>query len=90
MTGFIHLIIPHSDFKLTKGVDNLTTYQFNSRKAKHLFCKNCGIKPFYQPRSHPDSWSANINCLENFNIKEWDIQSFDGQNWQNAIQKLDN
>ena len=32
--------------------------------AEHLFCRHCGVKSFYQPRSHPDAWSVNANCLD--------------------------
>ena len=30
-------------FKLTAGEDFLTEYQFNSKEARHYFCKVCGI-----------------------------------------------
>lgn len=83
-TGFLHLILPLSKFKLLQGQDNLTTYQFNSGVAKHTFCKTCGIKPFYTPRSNPDGIDINVRCLDT-RPKHMRIVKFDGENWeQNA------
>ena len=53
-SGFLHLIVPKSRFALKTGEQDLTTYQFNTGVAKHLFCRHCGVKPFYIPRSNPD------------------------------------
>ena len=57
--GYLHLIVPRSSFKLLSGSEVLTTYEFNTGTAKHLFCSVCGIKAFYIPRSHPDGYSVN-------------------------------
>ncbi len=37
-TGFLHLIVPASDFTLLSGTDQLSAYTFNTGTAKHLFC----------------------------------------------------
>ena len=55
LTGFVHLIVPHGDFRLLSGGDALTGYRFGTGAAEHLFCSRCGVKSFYQPRSHPDA-----------------------------------
>ncbi len=88
MTGFNHLIISHQDFVLLSGQAELTHYRFNTCQADHLFCRICGIKSFYQPRSHADSWSVNTHCIDNFNATDWAHQDFDGHNWQQAITTL--
>lgn len=62
--GYEHLFIKHDDFKILAGSDSITEYTFRTKKAKHLFCKICGVKSFYQPRSHPDSYSINLKCVE--------------------------
>ncbi|MDA0572240.1 GFA family protein [Burkholderia gladioli] len=46
------------------GEDALTEYQFNTRVAKHFFCRHCGIYPFHQTRLDPLRWRVNIGCLE--------------------------
>jgi hypothetical protein len=45
-SGFLHLIVPKSRFRLLRGAGNLTTYTFNTGVAKHTFCRTCGMKPF--------------------------------------------
>jgi len=80
-SGFLHLIVPKSKFKLIQGEGNLTTYTFDSAEAKHKFCKICGIKSFYIPRSNPDGYDVNVRCLEP-QPKELTIEAFDGKNWE--------
>lgn len=81
-TGFLHMFVPHQDFTLLKGDGDLTSYRFGSGQAEHLFCKICGVKSFYQPRSHPDSWSVNYTCLDADHDLQPKIVKFDGQNWE--------
>ena len=83
-TGFEHLIVPAADFKLVSGEDMLTTYTFNTGVAKHLFCKRCGVKSFYVPRSNPDGYSVNLRCVDAGTITEVLYEDFDGQNWEKA------
>lgn len=49
---------------ILQGEDALSQYQFNTRTAKHFFCRHCGIYPFHQTRTNPQLWRANIGCLE--------------------------
>jgi len=81
-TGFVHVIVPESRFRLTRGADRLAEYTFNTRVAKHLFCSECGVKSFYRPRSNPDGWSVNARCLDDVEGLELIIETFDGQNWE--------
>jgi hypothetical protein len=81
-TGFLHLIVPASRFRLLSGGDALTTYTFNTRTAKHLFCRVCGVKAFYVPRSNPDGFSVNVRCLDRATVRSVKILPFDGENWE--------
>jgi hypothetical protein len=83
-TGYLHLIVPKSRFRLLSGEDKLTTYTFNTGTAKHFFCKVCGIKSFYIPRSHPDGYSVNFRCLDPKDFKSILTTEFDGQKWEEA------
>ena len=87
MTGFVHLIVPHADFTLEVGREHLTSYRFGSGAAEHLFCGRCGVKSFYQPRSHPRAWSVNANCLDA--PVALAVEPFDGRNWEAARAALD-
>ncbi len=85
MTDFLHLIVPAADFKLLSGGAELTTYTFNTGVAQHRFCKRCGIKAFYVPRSNPDGYSVNLRCLDPGTVAQFEIEDFDGRHWeQNA------
>ena len=86
-SGYLHLIVPRSKFKLLQGERHLTTYTFGTGKAKHHFCKTCGIKSFYIPRSNPDGYDVNVRCLEP-QPKELIIEYFDGKNWERNAQSL--
>lgn len=85
MSGFQHLIVPASSFRLLSSEDQLSEYRFRSKVARHLFCRTCGIKSFYIPRSNPEGISLNVRCLKLPEGVEIEFQAFDGQNWsQNA------
>ena len=81
MTGFLHLIVPKSRFRLTQGEGELTTYRFNTGVAQHKFCRTCGIKSFYVPRSNPDGIDVNVRCLDE-PPREMKIEPFDGREWE--------
>ncbi|MFM5922861.1 MAG: GFA family protein [Novosphingobium sp.] len=87
-TGFRHLIVPHGRFELISGGGCLTSYRFGTGAAEHLFCSTCGIKSFYQPRSHPDAWSVNFRCIDPGHGLEPVVSSFDGRNWEQARAEL--
>jgi len=84
MTGFRHLMVPHADFRLLSGEESLTSYRFGTGTAEHLFCSVCGVKSFYQPRSHPDAWSVNLNALDAPGALRVTVKRFDGRNWEQA------
>jgi hypothetical protein len=88
-TGFRHLIVPHSDFRLLSGEGSLTSYRFGTGAANHLFCSVCGVKSFYQPRSHPAAWSVNLNALDDTAALTIKATAFDGRNWEQAAAALD-
>jgi hypothetical protein len=77
MSGYQHLIVPRARFRLLKGSDSLTEYRFNTGVARHLFCRHCGVKAFYVPRSNPDGYSVNARCLERSTIERVEVEPFD-------------
>ena len=87
-SGYLHLIVTADRFSLLKGKNSLVEYQFHTGVARHLFCGTCGIKSFYVPRSHPESFSVNVNCLELPEDIELSIEDFDGRNWSENRSKI--
>lgn len=81
-TGYLHLMVPHDEFELITGRDSLSSYRFGTGAAEHLFCATCGIKSFYQPRSHPGCWSINARCLDQ--PVDLVVEKFDGRDWEQA------
>jgi hypothetical protein len=77
MSGYQHLIVPRTRFRLLQGADSLTEYRFNTGTARHLFCRHCGVKSFYVPRSNPDGYSVNVRCLDPATIENLEVELFD-------------
>jgi hypothetical protein len=88
MSGYLHVIVSTDKFRLLSGEDALETYTFNTGVAQHRFCRHCGVKSFYVPRSHPDGISVNANCIDPDTIVSLESDPFDGANWEENIHKL--
>ncbi|MFN3313374.1 MAG: GFA family protein [Hyphomonas sp.] len=88
MSGNIHVIVPSSRFQLVQGKDNLAEYTFNTGAAKHLFCRTCGVKSFYIPRSNPDGYAVTWRCLDDWMTLDVTVTPFDGQNWEANAARL--
>ncbi len=88
--GALHHKVSQEQFKLLSREDDLRLYQFNTKTAKHYFCKHCGMHPFSMPRTAPEMYSININCLDEIDVLllEVKINKFDGQNWEESFEKL--
>ncbi|MFQ5563848.1 MAG: GFA family protein [Parvularculaceae bacterium] len=90
MTGFLHLIVPKSRFLLIRGEDRLKEYRFGTGVARHLFCKVCGVKSFYVPRSNPDGVSVNLRCMDRAQFRSVESRPIDGVNWEKNAPALAN
>jgi hypothetical protein len=82
MTGFLHLIVPKGSFRLLSDPSALSEYRWNTGVARHLFCRTCGIKSFYVPRSNPDGIDVNVHCLDPATIESIRVEPFDGRHWE--------
>ena len=69
----------------TKGQDNLTLYQFNTKVAEHYFCKTCGIYTHHRRRSNPDEIGVNLACLDGQSPLLSEVVVNDGQNHPNDV-----
>jgi hypothetical protein len=82
--GALFVRVPPAQFRQLQGEDELTPYQFNTKLARHLFCKRCGIHPFSHPRSAPELFLINVRCLDDFDVEteQYEVNVFDGRNWE--------
>lgn len=88
MTGYLHVSVPHAAFELLTSTESLSEYRFGTGLAAHLHCRRCGIKSYYQPRSHPDCYSVNLRCIEGGTDHLGSLQPFDGRHWEQAAAQL--
>jgi hypothetical protein len=88
MSGYLHLIVPRARFRLLRGAASLSTYTFNTGVAQHLFCRHCGVKSFYVPRSNPDGYSVNARCLEPATLEAVTVEPFDDNDRAAAEAKI--
>jgi len=72
--------IEPTNFRITKGEDNLSKYQFGDKDVNHYFCKNCGIYPFHDLNIEPNSFRVNLGCVDGISSRDLDTFMFDGKN----------
>lgn len=82
-----HVIVPATRFRLLRGADALTTYQFNTMTARHFFCSRCGISPFYRPRSNPSGFAVTVWCIASAprTVRSVTVRQIAGSNWEEAV-----
>lgn len=74
--------VADEDLRILTGEADLVLYQFNTKTAKHYFCRHCGIHPFARPRLDPSRWAFNVRCVDGLDLASLKIRAFDGDNWE--------
>ena len=64
--GILHCPVQVDEFRLTAKPEAVALYQFGSGDARHQFCAKCGIHVFGRPRNHPERYTVNARCLDDF------------------------
>ena len=77
-----HFIVPKSRFHLMSDPELIACYRFGSEIAEHYFCRRCGVKSYYVPRSNPDGVSVNVRCITSDTVDAIYDTPFDGRNWE--------
>lgn len=70
---------PASELQIQAAPDSLSTYTFGSGKAKHQFCKHCGIYTFHETFRFPGHYRVNLGCIDEVDTLNLDIELFDGK-----------
>ena len=79
--GAIMSMVKNENYKIIKGEDKLSLYQFHTNVAKHYFCSICGIYTHHNPRSNPAMTGFNVGCIDDIDIFELkDVAINDGYN----------
>ena len=64
---FWKAIVMAKSFRLKQGADSLSDYQFGRHVIHHLFCRQCGIKPFGRANIAElggEFFAVNVACLD--------------------------
>jgi hypothetical protein len=70
--------VPEKGLTVLEGDAMLTLYEWNTRVAKHFFCRRCGIYVFHRKRSAPDHFGINVFCLEGFDAASIPVRATEG------------
>ena len=73
------IILSKDDFKLLKGEESLSLYQFNSEVAKHYFCNKCGIYTHHNRKTDPNGMGVNLGCLNDIDAMTYKADIADGR-----------
>lgn len=80
-------LVKPSAFRLLAGEDALSSYAWGPRISTRYFCKHCGIHCYgagHLAEIGGDFVSANLNCLDDFDVNAIDVVYWDGRhdNWE--------
>ncbi len=71
--------VPPENFTLLAGEEDLGLYQFDTKVAKHFFCKHCGIYTHNMPFRAPTNYRVNLGCIEGLDTTDFEVTVFDGK-----------
>ena len=72
--------IPLDALKIEANDEDLGLYQFDSRVAKHHFCRRCGIYTHNETARKPGHYRVNLGCIEDLDTSDFEVAVFDGKN----------
>jgi hypothetical protein len=72
--------VPEAALTVTQGEDRLRLYEWNTRRAKHYFCGDCGVYVFHRKRAAPDHFGVNVFCLDGFDNSAIPVRATEGAN----------
>ncbi len=73
-------VIPVDQLQIDADPDDIGLYQFDSKIAKHNFCKNCGIYTHNETIRAPGNCRVNLGCIDEIDTAALEVVIFDGKN----------
>ncbi len=70
--------VHEDDFTLLSDDASVSEYRWNTKIARHYFCKTCGIYTFHRKQAMPDHYGVNIFCLDNIDPKTIPVRPTEG------------
>lgn len=77
----LHHRVPAGSFRLLAGAEQLSSYRFGTMRARHFFCRTCGIHTHCHPRSAPDEVNVNLHCVDALRDVHIELSLYDGRGW---------
>jgi len=64
---------PANAFRLLAGEQTLRDYQFAKKRIHHVFCTQCGVRPFSRGTDAKGevSYAVRVNCLDGVEAQEF-------------------
>jgi hypothetical protein len=72
--------VPEMALTVIEGEDVLALYEWNTRRAKHYFCRVCGVYVFHRKRAAPEHFGINVFCLDGFDAASAPVRATEGAN----------
>lgn len=79
--GFLHWRIEPGQLRMLTPRDAMSTYIWGTGRARHYFCKVCGVSPLRNRATDPSKMTVNVRCLDGVDIDKLAITHFDGRSW---------
>ncbi len=70
--------VPEAALRIEAGEELLALYEWNTKRAKHHFCRRCGIYVFHRKRAAPDHFGVNVFCLDGFDPTSLPVRATEG------------
>jgi hypothetical protein len=66
--------------KIEANAEDLGLYQFDTKIAKHYFCRRCGIYTHNEMARKPGYCRVNLGCIDDLDSSAFEVTVFDGKN----------
>lgn len=73
-------VIPADKLEIEADAEDIGLYQFDSKIAKHYFCRKCGIFTHNETLRAPGNYRVNLGCINELDGVDLEVIVFDGKN----------